>query len=114
MLIQPELVREALGAFMPSSLPALALLLRLLVSAQVTHGPATPRHTPSWSRCLSWIEGSFIVPGARVLAERPPHADPVTGRCRESKLAAAGSAERLRQPAGFVSASVCVECLPTS
>lgn len=46
------------------------------VSAQVTHGPANPRHTH-----LGAFPGlgSFIVPGARVLAERPPHADPVTG-----------------------------------
>lgn len=28
--------------------------------------------------------GCFIVPRARVLAERPPHANPVTGRCREA------------------------------
>lgn len=79
-----------------------------------SHTVHLPQDTPHLGLGAFPGSGSFIVPGARVLAERPPHADPVTGRCRERKLAAAGSAERLRQPAGSVSGSVCVECLPTS
>lgn len=87
MLIEPGLVREA-GIVHARSPPALALPLRLLISAQVTHGPAA-QDTPHLGAFPGL--GSFIVPGARVLAERPPHADPVTGRCRDSKPAAAGA-----------------------
>lgn len=63
MFLQPELVREALVAFVSCSPPASALPLRLLVSAQVTHSPATPKTHPILVPFLDWVVSLFLKPG---------------------------------------------------
>lgn len=91
MLLQPESVRR----LWEHSCPVLRQLWLSLSDSWFlpkSHTALLPQDTPHLGAFPGL--GSFIVPEARVLAERPPHADPVTGRCRENKLAAAGRARR--------------------
>lgn len=51
--------------------------------------------------------GCFIVPGGRVLAERTPHANPVTGRCREAGWQQQGG-QRAPEAASGICQQVCL------